>query len=213
MERSFWQERWDARQIGFHEGKANDLLVAHFARLGLAPGARVLVPLAGKASDLLWLADRGLEVVGVEFVRKAIDELFAENGLAPTARKLGSHPALSAGGLTLVHGDMFAMRPEDLGRFDAVYDRAALVALDPPTRRRYVETCRGLAKPGAPTFLITIGYDARRKDGPPWSVDDAVVNDLFSDRSVEKLEARPMPGGERFGVGAVSETAWLIRPA
>ncbi|MEO7093569.1 MAG: thiopurine S-methyltransferase, partial [Polyangiales bacterium] len=59
-ERALWEERWSKQQIGFHEGKPNELLVAHEGRLA-PPGKklRILVPLAGKTADLGWLSARG----------------------------------------------------------------------------------------------------------------------------------------------------------
>src|SRR4051812_16271005 len=109
---SFWNGRWAQKQIGFHEGKPNELLVAHVARIESAgTKLRILVPLAGKAADLAWLAARGHEVVGVEFVRQAIEELFAETK--------------DATGLTMICDDFFAVHSDTAGRFDVIYDRAA----------------------------------------------------------------------------------------
>ena len=76
--RSFWQKRWDDGQTGWHEGKPNDLLVRHLGRLGLAPKSRVLVPLAGKAVDVGWIAEQGHEAVGVELRMNAVEAFFAE---------------------------------------------------------------------------------------------------------------------------------------
>ena len=78
MDEAFWQERWRTQQIGFHEGKPNELLAAHVDRFGR--GTRVLVPLAGKAIDLRWLAERGHNVVGVELGAEAIEAFHREQG-------------------------------------------------------------------------------------------------------------------------------------
>ena len=59
MESEFWLERWREDRIGFHEGEINRYLMRWWPELGLAPDARVLVPLCGKAHDMLWLVDRG----------------------------------------------------------------------------------------------------------------------------------------------------------
>ena len=66
MEASFWHERWQRHEIGFHQVAPHPALDQHWVSLGLQPGQRVFVPLAGKSLDLLWLAARGLEVVGIE---------------------------------------------------------------------------------------------------------------------------------------------------
>jgi len=208
MKREFWQGRWDTKQIGFHEGRPNDLLVAHADRF--APKSRILVPLAGKAADLGWLADQGHEVVGVEFVRRAIDELF--EGVDVRAHRLGPHEAFSARGITMVLGDMFAMKPVDLGTFDAIYDRAALIALEPSTRAAYVEVCAAL-NPKGPTLLIAFAYDPSKAPGPPFSIDDETVRELFAGRAVERLETRPAsvpPHMRESGIVSIEETIYRI---
>jgi thiopurine S-methyltransferase len=214
VEESFWKERWAAGQIGFHEGKPNEQLTTSWDRLGLAPDARVLVPLAGKAFDLEWLAARGHEVVGVEIVLDAIEAFFGERQLDLEAHRtrLGRADAFAAGKVTLVHADMLQVSPEDLGTFDAIYDRAALVALEPSTRARYVEVCRALAKPEAPTLLISFAYDVDAP-GPPWSIDEAAVGSLYAPATVEVLDRREGAASPRLaaaGVQSIEETAYRI---
>ncbi len=75
MDAEFWKTRWQAGQIGFHEGRPNAFLEAHAARLGIA--RRVLVPLCGKSVDLAYLAGLGHDVVGVELVEEAAAACFA----------------------------------------------------------------------------------------------------------------------------------------
>ncbi len=214
--REFWEQRWDQNKTAFHEGKPNDLLEAHVARLEdhRENPLRILVPLAGKAEDLRYLAGRGHEVVGVEFVFAAIDAFFRARGLDPQEHhlELGEHDAYRAEGVTLVCADMLGVSPDALGTFDAIYDRAALVAIEPAIRERYVATCRALSNDGAATLLVAFSYE-ERIEGPPWSVDRAVVDALFADRSIEVLSTRPAtvaPGLAAAGVRAVCETAYLI---
>ena len=42
--------------------------------LGLAKGAAVLVPLCGKSLDLVWLAEQGHAVIGVELAEAFVKE-------------------------------------------------------------------------------------------------------------------------------------------
>jgi thiopurine S-methyltransferase len=216
VDRPFWQQRWDQGRTGFHEGRANDQLVAHVDRIAASPGKRILVPLAGKAMDLWWLVDRGHEVVGVELIRTAVDQLFAARGLDANAHVVdlgGRDPAFRAQGLTMICGDIFDAKPEVLGTFDAVYDRAALVAIDPPMRARYVDTCRALCKPGAPTLLVSLAYDQSQAPGPPFDVSEREVRALFAGRAVELLGRRDVtapPGHAQRGVTTFEESAYLV---
>lgn len=212
-----WAQRWSLGQTGFHEGAPNALLVKHIARIeGVKPRARVLVPLSGKSIDLRWLAERGHDVVGVEFVDTAVGAFFDEQKLAPVASEIGGAPALSAGGVTLVCGDFFEVASEALGRFDVIYDRAALVAIEPNLRARYVETCRARLGEGGVTFLVAFAYDQSRAPGPPFSIDPETVRELYGSHSVaiEALETRARPTSPRLtaaGVTALMETAYSIR--
>jgi thiopurine S-methyltransferase len=209
----FWAKRWSEGQIGFHEGAANDLLTRHVARLETKPRARILVPLSGKALDLRWLAERGHEVVGVEFVAEAVTAFFDEWKVEPQRSEIGGKPALSANGVTLVVSDMMELSPEALGRFDVVYDRAALVALDADTRAPYVATCRSLLADGGVIFLIAFAYDQEKAPGPPWSIETATVRELYAPLPVETLETRAVPTSARLtaaGIAALEESAYLI---
>ena len=90
MDREFWYERWEKKQIAFHLDKANAMLVKHFSELAVEPGARVLVPLCGKSLDIHWLLAQGYKVVGVELSELAIEELFTELAVEPARIDEGS---------------------------------------------------------------------------------------------------------------------------
>ncbi|MEB3210547.1 MAG: thiopurine S-methyltransferase, partial [Leptolyngbyaceae bacterium] len=45
MEESFWRQRWESSNIGFHKSEANPLMVNYFGKLSLSKGSRVFVPL------------------------------------------------------------------------------------------------------------------------------------------------------------------------
>ncbi|MDR4464262.1 MAG: hypothetical protein MRJ66_08350 [Nitrospira sp.] len=51
MEPSFWHNRWQTNQTGWHESTVNPLLIAHFPSLNLPSSRRVIVPLYGKSLD------------------------------------------------------------------------------------------------------------------------------------------------------------------
>jgi len=210
----FWNERWVAGQIGFHEGTPNVLLETHIARIEARRAkARILVPLSGKSMDLRWLAERGHEVVGVEFVATAVRDFFGEWNVEPERLAIGGHPAASAKGVTLVCADILKVPQEALGRFDVVYDRAALVALEPESRAPYVEVCRNALADDGLVFLVTFAYDQSRAAGPPYSVDAALVHQLYAQRAIELLETRSAPTSKRLtdsGVPSFDESAYLI---
>lgn len=134
-------------------------------------------------------------------------------GGAPDPARLGAHEAHYAKGVTLLRADVFDPKPETIGTFEAVYDRAALVAVAPDDQRRYVETCRALLAPGGGTFLVGFAYDQEKAPGPPWSVDEETVRRLYAGCSIELLACRSLPTSARLtdaGVKAFEESAYWI---
>lgn len=185
-EPEFWRERWSEGRIGFHEGRANAYLVKHGDRL--AGATRVLVPLCGKAEDLAYLASRGHAVVGIEVVESAVRAFFDEHGLAPTIVPRGAVTEYRAGAITIYAGDVFAVTAELAGPFDALYDRAALIALPADVRQRYVPHLRTLLAPGARALVITFEFPDGTRTPPPHSVSGAEVRALYAGAAVEEID-------------------------
>lgn len=178
MDPAFWHERWADGRTGWHESNANALLLRHFQALNLAHGARLFVPLCGKSVDLLWLRDQGCSVVGAELDQSAVDAFFTESGLAADIRDTGPLKHYSAHNIDVFAGDIFDLTARDIGPVDAVYDRAALVALPDAMRARYARHLGNLTNQ-APQLLVTFDYDQSQTDGPPFSVSNAMIDALY----------------------------------
>lgn len=212
MEQDFWHARWREGRIGFHEGTPNAGLVRHLDRLSLTPGARVFVPLCGKAEDLSWLRARGFDVVGIDLSEIAVREVFARDGLTPDVTKVGGLIKLSAARMTLYAGDVFALTADELGPVDGVFDRAALVALPDEMRVRYVRHLLALSG-GAAQLLITFDYDQSQMSGPPFAVSSRAVAALYdSHATIENLSSDAVEGPLAQRSKGATEEAWLITP-
>lgn len=211
MHPDFWLERWRNNQIGFHEPAANPLLVAHFATLEMAPASRMFLPLCGKTLDIDWLLARGHRVAGVELSRLAVEQVFERLGQRPQVSTVGALECHGMPGLAIYLGDMMALREEDLGEVDAVYDRAALIALPPAMRADYAAHLTRITR-GAAQLLVTLDYDQSRLDGPPFAVPASEVQQLYADRNPRLLARHDVAGGIK-GRCAGSEEVWLVGPA
>ncbi len=216
MDHEFWLSRWRQGRIGFHEGRPNEHLVAHEAGLALA-GARVLVPLCGKAVDLEWLAARAGEVVGIELATEAVEAFFAERGLVPQRTQAGPRTAYyELGNLVIWAGDVFELDAATLGAFEVCFDRAALVALRPEDRARYIEHLRSLEAPGARKLLVTFEHDGPTSE-PPFSVPEELVRSLHArlGHEVERLAERDVfdPAGMLAARGATYTREKVFRIA
>ena len=208
MQPDFWHQRWSSNQIGFHESQVNPLLVAHFATLDIPPGARVFLPLCGKTLDIDWLLSRGYRVAGAELSSLAVSQLFERLGVTAAVRRVGALECHSAAGLDVFIGDIFDLTAKELGAVDAVYDRAALIALPAPMRQRYATHVRALTR-DVPQLLITLEYDQQCMEGPPFSVPAAEVRGLFSDRAPAQVSRQDLPGGLKGKCPAV-EIAFIL---
>lgn len=210
MDASFWHQKWEKNEIAFHEGEANALLVKYFNELGLKKGSRLFLPLCGKTRDIAWLLGNGYRVAGAELSEIAIQQLFEELGVAPSRTKVGEFIHYSAPDIDIFVGDIFHLTSEILGSVDAIYDRAALVALPGEMRSRYtahlVETTGS-----AQQLLICFDYDQTQLDGPPFSVSGEEVREQYGDSyEVTLLESTDFAGGLK-GKCPATENAWLLR--
>jgi len=207
-----WLARWRDGRTAFHEGQPNTFLERHIA--WLAGRRRVLVPLCGKAEDLAFLAAHDHEVLGVELAEQAVREFFAAHELAPSIAPHGPFVAYAAGSITLLVGDIFELTPRWAGPIDALYDRAALIALPPALRARYVDHLRALLPAGAPGLVITLEYDQSAMTGPPFAVLESELRAQFGSTTSIELVGERLAGGSgkctQSGVSA-TERCFAIR--
>jgi len=180
MDPEFWHERWTKGEIGFHQHDFNAHMQAFTDRLGLNPGEHIFVPLCGKSLDLLWLLQRGYRVSGVEISRQAVQGFFSENRIEPRIRDIPGGELFEAGGLAIFCADFFATGFPGMPAIDAVYDRAAQVALPPRMRKAYAERMLGLVAPGVRTLLVTLDYPQSEMQGPPFAVTLEEINALYA---------------------------------
>lgn len=216
MDAHFWHERWQRGEIGFHQEAVNTHLQNFWHRINAPPRARVFVPLCGKSRDLLWLAGLGYEVVGVELSPIAVQAFFTENGLKPERLQIGAFEAWRHGEIQILHGDIFNLRRSDLAAFDAVYDRASLVALPPPMRQRYAEHLASLLPEGCGVLLVTMEYPQDQMNGPPFCVHEDEVRALFGTMFDVQVAHREdiLQANPRFrerGLTQMNETVYLLR--
>ncbi|WP_434656573.1 thiopurine S-methyltransferase [Pseudomonas sp. R3-56] len=214
MDPEFWHKRWSTNQIGFHLPEVNPYLQRFWPQLGLPEETRVLVPLCGKTLDLLWLAQQGFSVLGVELSEKAVTDFFQEHQLEPNVSEEGAFKVFRSGAIEIRCGDVFALTPLDVADCATLYDRAALIALPAPMRERYAAHLQNIM-PDCVGLLITLDYNQDEMPGPPFSVGHEEVQRLLGRAwQLQVLQEQDVLGESwkflQAGVKRLDERAYLV---
>lgn len=223
MDIDFWLERWNKDETGFHQQQINPYLAYFYGEKG--PGLeqrktlKVFVPLCGKSKDMLWLSQNGYQVFGVECSERAVKDFFEENALNYRHAEKDQHALYMTSDQSSVveifQGDFFALQDKDLVAVTDIFDRGSLVALPEEMRKRYADKMAELQQPGVRTLLVTLTYDTSEMNGPPFSVSEHNVNELFSEHFViEKLCFKDIindePRMKNRGLTSLVETVYKL---
>ncbi|MEL7296570.1 MAG: thiopurine S-methyltransferase [Pseudomonadota bacterium] len=196
-----WLSRWQDGRIGFHEAATNQHLLTHWPALTQVSSAGVFVPLCGKSLDMLWLAARHTEVVGVELSPIAVRDFFAEAGLSPIVTEHGDLACWQAQNLYIYVGDFFVLSAQHLRGARFVYDRASLIALPESIRPKYQRHLLELMPSDVLGLTVTVDYPQSEMSGPPFAVSDAEIRELAGacNMSIEAIaEHDVLAGAPKF---------------
>lgn len=214
MQRDFWHRRWQKNEIGFHRSEVNPLLRQWWSRMEIPRGGEVFVPLCGKSLDMIWLRRQGHPVMGTELSELALTTFDEEHDLGLQWHSESPFEIATAEGWRLYQGDFFRLEPAHLRDTAAVYDRAALIALPPEMRADYVAHMRRIIPAGSPLLLITLDYPPQEMQGPPFSVGDEEVRQLFAGCHLELLAEYPalaeFPDFAERGLSDLTERVYRI---
>ena len=187
----FWNDIWESDGIpSWQKEDVHPMLVKHFDDFtgGGRKKLRIFVPFCGKTVDMLWLADQGHTVIGVEFSESAVEEFFTEHKL-----KYKLQTVYVSGKATNLYKaeekdigifvcDIFDFSHEAAdGQFDGIWERAGITSIDIHKNSRgnkYVELISSLLAPGGRYFLMTFRYTIER-DYPPSSISENLFQELF----------------------------------
>ncbi|MDT8281254.1 MAG: thiopurine S-methyltransferase [Gammaproteobacteria bacterium] len=223
MEINFWLDRWNNNQTGFHQRQVNPYLTYFYGEKG--PGferreaLKVFVPLCGKSKDMLWLSQNGFKVFAVECSERAVKDFFEENALNYKYAKKGEHGLYQSSGLAsqieIFQGDFFGLQVHDLEQVTDIFDRASLIAMPAEMRKHYAAKMAELQQPGTRTLLVTLTFDPEEMNGPPFSVTEEELQQLYSDDfTIEKILIKDVikeeDGLRKRGLTALVETVYKL---
>lgn len=193
MTDDFWLQVWRDGHLGFHQAAGSATLRKYWSAIGAPAGARVFVPLAGKSRDMLWLAQQGYGVRGVELSPLAIQQFFAENKLQSQCVMEQGVPAWNSGPVQMLHASVFELPAGVIADCTAFYDRAAIVALSPDQRAAYAAEVYGRLPLGCRGLMTAFDYPQEQMSGPPFSVPEAEIRTAFEPLwDIQILERRDL---------------------
>ncbi|HSN22364.1 MAG TPA: methyltransferase domain-containing protein [Usitatibacter sp.] len=185
----FWDLRYEARFAPWDAGKVPARLREFAAR---ERARSVLVPGCGSAHDVAFLADRGWDVLGLDFSAAALEAARAQ---------LGPHAA------RVRQGDFFAPVPE--APFGVIYERAFLCALPRPRWPDWARRVAELVGPGG--LLAGFFYFDAGDRGPPFGLRTQAELDALLAPSFERIEDAAVDDSIPAFVGKERWQVWRRR--
>ena len=149
---------------------------------------RVLVPGCGSGYEVRFFAERGDQVLGIDFADAAIER---------ACQTLGTFAD------RLRQADFFAL---DEAPFDFVYERTFLCALPRGLWPRWGARIPALVRPGG--VLAGFFFFDDNERGPPFGINDACLHELLDPRFT-LIEDAPIPAAQSVPVLAGKER-WQV---
>ncbi len=177
---------------GWQRDVVDPYLQKHVSRLTGDKESTILVSWCGKCLDMIWLAEQGHTVVGVEYTEIGVNQFFSDNNIPFSMTERDGYKVYVAKErkITIYCGDMFKLTSSISGcKFDAVWDNHALGACNPSQREAHIGVLRSVLKPQGNILLSNLEYDPTEHGGPPFSLCPGLIQELFKDHfSVELVE-------------------------
>ena len=206
----YWQGRFMSNDTPWELGhpsvvllEAFDELVGRGEEIG---GKRILSPGCGTGSDALALAERGAQVLAVDWSPSALAEI----------RVRAQRISPESGSVEVESGDFFSMMPRPV---DVVAEHTFFCAIDPSARGRYVDRITAWLTSGGflvGNFFVLSDHDASilpglsltsLGEGPPFATTVAELRRLLSPafeeillRPATRVEPDRRPGMEWVGI-------------
>ncbi|MGV7222326.1 MAG: methyltransferase domain-containing protein [Nitrospinales bacterium] len=184
-----WQGLYEANDMRWDLGE----VAPPFKKLleaGKLPVGKVLIPGCGRGHEVMYLAQNGFDVTGVDFAEGATSYL--EKSLKE--RNLKGR---------VVHQNFFTLDDRHTGVYDLVLEQTFFCAINPSLRPDYCQTVGRLLKPGGK--LIGLFYNTGEEGGPPYNTTREEIESTFSKTfTILALEKTTLSIEKRMG------KEWLV---
>ncbi|KAL7635687.1 UNVERIFIED_CONTAM: hypothetical protein RMT77_013504 [Armadillidium vulgare] len=215
-----YETLWSKNLTPWETSEAHPYLREHSSALAFCPPKRVLVPFCGNAVELKWFYEKGLEVVGVEFVENAVKKFFTQHNLKYEVKEIQEKTIYETldKRLKIYVSDFLDIQVNDIGTFDVIWDRLAQVAVKPCVREKYSNLMKTFCKKEFTYFLFTLQFEKPgNPDGVPIPVSHEESKKMYDSWSQMKLvfqkdAMEDFPFAKSHGIEKISESFFLLTP-
>ncbi len=166
-----WEADYERKTDGWDLGGPTPVFKRLAASGRFKPG-RMVVPGAGRGHDAREFARHGFQVTAIDFAPYVVHEM----------RKLADPDAP----IEILQHDLFNLPHELDDSFDYLLEYTCFCAIDPKRRTEYADLVTRLLKPGGTFIDLAFPLD-ERPGGPPYSISETEIFDLFSERGFNLL--------------------------
>jgi SAM-dependent methyltransferase len=172
-EQADWQKHYDEDDLAWDLGEVANPFVRLWEDKVLTPGT-LIVPGCGQGHEVIYFAERGVQVTGVDYSPGAVKLL----GDSLSRKNLNAQ---------VLHRNFFELEAAHDQAYDAMLEQTFFCAIDRDQRPAYVETVSRILKPGG--CLFGLFYETGEEGGPPFNTSEADIQNHFSEAfDIERLE-------------------------
>lgn len=151
-----------------------------FARLweeGRLAKGKAIIPGCGRGHEVIFFAERGFDVTGVDFATGAVTAL----------KQTLEEKKLRA---NVLHNDFFILDNSHDHSYDIMFEQTFFSAIAPAQRSSYVETAARILKKNG--LLVALFYETGETGGPPFNTTRVDITNHFTRLfALEHLEKTP----------------------
>ncbi len=168
-----WQNHYDSADLGWDLGEVAPPFIRLCQENILQPG-KTIVPGCGQGHEVLYFAQQGWDMTGVDYSPGAVDLLMK----ALKEKELEAQVLLQ---------DFFTLDETHSGVYDTLLEQTFFCAIQPKDRRDYVETAHRILKPGG--SIMGLFYETGEPGGPPFNTTKQDIQEHFLEKfSLVRLE-------------------------
>jgi cyclopropane fatty-acyl-phospholipid synthase-like methyltransferase len=172
-EQADWQKHYDENDLAWDLGEVANPFVRLWEDNALQPGS-LIVPGCGQGHEVIYFAERGFQVTGVDFASGAVGLL--QKNLK--SRNLNGK---------ILHQNFFELDETHNQTYDSMLEQTFFCAIHKDQRSAYVDTVSRILKPGG--LLFGLFYETGEEGGPPFNTTETDIQNYFAEAfDIERLE-------------------------